>query len=106
MSDDHSRKLSPERRKALRAIGHTLHPVVTVAGKGLSEAVLAEINRALDDHELVKVRISVGDRELKQRTISGLCEKTGADLVQTIGHVALILKEAKKSRSRLSNLPR
>jgi RNA-binding protein len=104
MSDDHSRKLSPERKKALRAIGHTLRPVVTVASKGLSEAVLAEINRALDDHELVKVKILVGDRELKQKTIAELCEKTAADLVQTIGHVALIFKKAAKRPSH-SNLP-
>ena len=95
-----------ERKKALRAIGHSLKPIVTVASAGLSASVLAEISRALDDHELIKVKISVGERELKQRTIAELCEKTGAELVQSVGHVALIVKEAKKPNAQLSNLKR
>lgn len=98
--------LTNERKKELRAIGHSLKPVVTVAGEGLSESVLAEVNRALDDHELIKVKISVADRELKQQAIAELCEKTMAELVQTIGHIALILKVAKNPNPQLSNLKR
>ncbi len=95
-----------ERKKALRALGHKLKPVVTVASAGLSDSVLAEISRALDDHELIKVKISLADRVLKQAAITELCTKTGAELIQTIGHVALILKEAKKPNAQLSNLNR
>jgi RNA-binding protein len=79
---------------------------VTVASAGLSDGVLAEISRALDDHELIKVKISLGDRAAKQQVISELCEKSQAELVQTIGNVALILRPAKKPNPQLSNLKR
>ena len=49
--------------KQLRAIGHKLKPVVTVAGNGLTEAVYAELERALSDHELIKIKLAVGSRE-------------------------------------------
>jgi RNA-binding protein len=98
--------LTNERKKELRAIGHALNPVVTVAGGGLSDGVLAEISRALDDHELIKIKIAVGDRALKQQTISELCEKSQAELVQTIGNIALVLRPAKKPNPQLSNLKR
>ena len=106
MATDALRKLTNEQKKHYRAIGHKLEPVVMVASKGLNEGVLAELSRALDDHELIKVRISVGDRELKQQLIGELCEKSGATLIQTIGHIALILKKAKKPNHQLSNLQR
>ena len=98
--------LTNERKKELRSIGHALKPVVTVASAGLSESVLAEISRALDDHELIKVKIAVGDRTLKQQVIATLCEKSQAELIQTIGNIALILRVAKKQNPQLSNLKR
>jgi len=100
-----AQKSTPEQIKQFRTIGHTLAPVVTVAGNGLSNSVLAEVVRALDDHELIKVRFAVGERELKKQLIVDLCEKTGAELIQTIGHVALIFKKAGKKRPRHSALP-
>ncbi len=98
--------LSTERKKALRTIGHSLKPVVTVGSNGLSEAVLDEINRALNDHELIKVKLAVGDRDIKQQVTTAMCEQTNATLVQTIGNIALILREAKKPNPKLSNLLR
>ena len=59
-----SKKTKPD-IKQLRAIGHKLNPVVTIAGKGLSETVSAELDRALTDHELIKVKIAVGSREAR-----------------------------------------
>jgi RNA-binding protein len=105
MASDTPRKFTPEQKKQFRTIGHTLEPVVTVAGKGLSDSVLAEVNRALDDHELVKVRFAVGDRAVKKQLIDELCEKTGASLIQTIGHIALVFRKAAK-QPRRSNLAR
>ena len=58
--------ISNEQRKAYRAIGHQLNPIVTIASNGLTEGVIEELNRALDDHELIKIKVSVGDRELKK----------------------------------------
>lgn len=98
--------LSAGDKKHLRQLGHSLNPVVTVAGKGLSENVLAEVERALDDHELIKVKFAVGDRDIKQQLIDELCQHSAAQLVQTIGHIALIYRKADKPNPQLSNLLR
>ena len=92
--------------RQLRAIGHKLKPVVTVAGNGLNENVLGEIDRALNDHELIKVKLAVGGRDARVETASALCEATGADLVQSIGNILLLLRRAGKPDPRLSNLIR
>ena len=65
--------LAQSQKKQLRSIGHSLHPLVTVASKGLSENVMTEIKRALFDHELIKVKFSVGDREVKNTLIADMC---------------------------------
>jgi RNA-binding protein len=90
--------------KQLRAIGHKLKPVVTIAGNGLSESVIAELDRALTDHELIKIKLSVGSREARKEMAVQVCEKSGAELVQSIGSIIVILRRAKKPDPRLSNL--
>lgn len=98
--------LSNEQKKSLRAIGHDLHPIVTVAGNGLSESVIDELNRALDDHELIKIKVTVGDREVKKQLIEELLHITGAELAQQIGNTALLLRRNPKAKANLSNLKR
>ena len=62
--------LSQDRKKALRTIGHKLNPIVTVAGNGLSENVLIEIDRALEDHELIKIKyLHFGNNLLDQKEL-------------------------------------
>lgn len=90
--------------KQLRAIGHKLKPVVTVAGKGLTENVLAELDRALTDHELIKVKLAAGSREARSTMAAQMCEQTGATLVQSIGNVVLLLRPSPKPDPKLSNL--
>lgn len=90
--------------KQLRAIGHKLKPVVTVSGKGLSESVLAELDRALTDHELIKVRLAVGSRQVRSECARDICEQCGAEIIQSIGNIILILRHAEKPDPRLSNL--
>ena len=98
--------LTTEQKKIYRGIGHHLNPVVTIASNGLTEAVLTEVDRALEDHELIKVKVSVGDRVLRAQVIEQMCSDTRATLVQTIGNIALILRRAKKPNTKLSNLSR
>ena len=93
-------------KKRLRSIGHRLKPVVTVAQKGLTESVCNEINRALDDHELIKVSVKCADREERRQLIDTICQQCPAELVQTIGHIALLYRPAKSPDPRLSNLLR
>ncbi len=92
--------------KQLRAIGHKLKPVVTVAGNGLSEAVVAEIDRALSQHELIKIKLAVGGREAKTGVAAEICERTGAEVVQSIGNMILVLRRSAEPDPRLSNLIR
>ncbi len=98
--------LNAAKKKHFRTIGHNLKPVVMVADKGLTESVVEETLRALNDHELIKVKFAIGDREAKQQLMNELVEKTGAEMVQTIGKIALIYKAAKKPNPLLSNLLR
>lgn len=98
--------LSNDQKKHFRKIGHHLKPVVTVADDGLTEGVLAELERALEDHELIKLKIAVLDREDKAAVIAAVCETTGAIAAQTIGKVALLYRPAKKPNPKLSNLLR
>lgn len=79
--------LSSAQKKNLRGLAHHLNPVVTVADKGLSESVVAEIERALNDHELIKVKLR-GDREARKVWALGIASRCSAELVQSIGQVA------------------
>lgn len=99
-------KKSNQEIKQLRAIGHKLKPVVTVAGKGLSEAVVAEVDRALSQHELIKIKLAVGGKDAKAAVTEELCERSGAEVVQSIGNVILVLRRTAKPDPRLSNLLR
>ena len=96
--------LSQDRKKALKTIGHKLNPVVTVAGKGLTENVLMEINRALEDHELIKVKYTVGDRDLKQELLTQTETATRSELVQSIGNIGLFFRKNKNPDPKKTNL--
>ncbi len=97
--------LSPTTKKQYRTIGHSLNPIVTVASNGLSEGVVGELNRALDDHELIKVKLAITDRLIRQETLHALCNLSGAELIQEIGKVALIFRPSRDRKAHLSNLP-
>ncbi len=73
--------------RQLRSLCHALSPVVMVADKGLSANVHAEIECALDSHELVKIKLR-GERERRKTWIDAIAAETGAELVQKIGQVA------------------
>jgi RNA-binding protein len=81
--------LSDAQRKHLRRLGHDRNPIVLVGQAGISPNLVAELDRALRDHELVKLRARVGDRHERDRILAELAVATGAELVQRIGHVAL-----------------
>lgn len=98
--------LSPEQRRAYRAIAHDLKPVLIVGDRGLSEGVQEELERALNDHELIKVKVASSDREARRALIDELCRASGAELVQSIGKIAVLLRRARKPNPKLSNLLR
>lgn len=84
--------LNESQRKHLRRLGHDRDPVVLIGQNGLAPGVVAEMDRALGDHELVKVRARVGDRDERDRMLAELARATGSELVQQIGHVGLFYR--------------
>src|SRR3546814_11147950 len=85
--------LTQEQKKQYKSIGHHLKPVLTVADNGLTEGVLAELERALGDHELIKIKLNILDREARMAAVAELCKTGKADLVQVIGKMALIYRK-------------
>jgi RNA-binding protein len=98
--------LSSEQRREYRAIAHNLKPVIIVGDKGLTENLQEELERALNDHELIKIKIASQDREARQQAVTELCAGAKAEVVQTIGKIAVILRRAEKPNPKLSNLLR
>jgi len=84
--------LTESQKKFLRGLGHQLKPVVLIGDAGLTDAVLNEFVSTIDHHELIKVRIRVGDRDARDAIIEELCRKGAAELVTRIGNVALVYR--------------
>ena len=93
-------------RKRFRQIAHHLHPVVIIGEAGVSEAVVAETDRALADHELIKVKISAEDREDRQLLGEALAEACRAEVVQRIGKVLVLYRKNPEAKASLSNVQR
>lgn len=87
--------LTAMQRKALKARAHHLKPVVMTGAAGLTDAVLAEIELALERHELIKVRLAGTDRDGHRRANEEICRRTQAALVQSIGHVSVLYRESR-----------
>ncbi|MBV8031546.1 MAG: YhbY family RNA-binding protein [Betaproteobacteria bacterium] len=85
--------LTPRERQALKAQAHKLEPVVTIGGKGLTDAVLKEIDFALKSHELLKLRAPAMDRHERAAAFDAICERTGAEPVQHVGKVFVIYRK-------------
>ena len=92
-------------KKKLRTIGHGLKAVVTIAGNGLSENVVTELNRALDDHELIKLKM-FGDKAERADVVASLRDIPDAEIVQVVGGMALIYRASREPNPALSNIAR
>ncbi|PKO93084.1 MAG: ribosome assembly RNA-binding protein YhbY [Betaproteobacteria bacterium HGW-Betaproteobacteria-1] len=85
----------------LRGLGHHLNPVVSIGNNGLTEQVLKEIELALNAHELIKIKVSGDDRNLRIKMLEEICEKSGATAVHHIGKQLVIYRASEKSRITL-----
>lgn len=90
-------ELSPARRRELKARAHALDPVVLIGGSGLSARVLAEIDRSLKSHELIKVRVNGADRATREAMFEEICGQAGAQPVQHIGKILILFREEPES---------
>ena len=85
-------KLTDKQRRHLRGLGHELKPIVFIGQAGLSDAVVAEAARALNDHELIKVRATGMEREERDDALDLLAQRTESAIVGRIGHVAILYR--------------
>lgn len=82
--------LTSAERKALKARAHRLDPILQIGGKGVTDALIAEIGRALDAHELIKVRAAAMERDEREAALATICGRLGADPVQHIGKILVL----------------
>ncbi|MBO9537671.1 ribosome assembly RNA-binding protein YhbY [Herbaspirillum sp.] len=93
-------KLTPAERSELRAQAHALNPVVMVGESGLTDAVLKEIDKSLNAHGLIKVRVFGDDREERIAIYDSICEQLKAAQVQHIGKLLVIYRPAKEEAKK------
>jgi RNA-binding protein len=96
--------MDAESKKKLKAKAHALKPVVMLGHAGLTEAVLAEIDIALNAHELIKIKIR-SDKDERIAIGNTISDKTGADLVQLIGQIAVFYRMKPKSSGKIKAKP-
>lgn len=89
-------ELTENQRRFLKGKAHELKPIILIGNAGLTEAVAKETARALDDHELIKVKGRGADRDARDSMFEDLAQRTGSALIHRIGHTAILYKPAKK----------
>lgn len=90
--------LTNAQTRFLRGQAHGLKAILQVGGKGISDALVAEVDGALEHHELIKVKVAAEDREVRDAMVGELAQRAGAALVQRIGHTAVLYRPSKDNR--------
>ena len=102
---ENSTQLSPIQRRALRAAAHHLNPVVSISQKGLTPSVLAEIDRSLKAHELIKLRLYGIERENREALFTEICTALNCTEVQHIGNLLVLWRENPKDATVQESAP-
>ncbi|WP_227431091.1 YhbY family RNA-binding protein [Psychrobacter sp. I-STPA6b] len=92
--------------RRLKGIGHALKPIVMIGNNGITESLLQEVERALTDHELIKVKMPAGSKQERDALGNELAQATQSQLIHSIGRMALLLKSNPNANPKLSNLIR
>jgi RNA-binding protein len=79
-------------RRALRGHGHRLSPVVQVGKAGVTDGVVKQVERALSDHELIKLRVDADCPVDRFAVADDLAERPGVNVVQIVGGAILLYK--------------
>lgn len=98
-------QLNPRERSALRSRAHPLDPVVLIGDGGLTPAVLSEVDRSLNAHELIKIRVSGDDRDAREDILRRICETLDAAPVQHIGKILVVYRQ-KPDKPKPKSKPR
>lgn len=93
--------LSTKQKQFLKGLAHNLKPVVLTGANGLTEAVLAEIELALNHHELIKVKIASEDRDTKNLIADAVVRETKGQKVQVIGKTLVLYRQSEDRKIEL-----
>ena len=93
--------LTNKQKQFLKAKAHELKPVILLGGNGLTEGVVAEIEVALNFHELIKIKVPTEDREEKNLIIDEIVRETKADKVQVIGKTLVLFRQSEDKKIQL-----
>lgn len=96
--------LSGKQKNYLRGIAHGLNPVVMIGGKGITDAVMAEIENALQQHELIKLKLPSNDKSEKVAALATIASKTNSEPVQLIGRVGVIYRANEEPKITLPSI--
>ena len=87
-----SQVISAAQKRYLRGLAHPLKPVILVGGKGVTDGLIAELDIALERHELLKAKVAAEDRETRDAWITEMAARSGAALVQRVGHTVTLYR--------------
>ncbi|GAB60364.1 ribosome assembly RNA-binding protein YhbY [Rheinheimera nanhaiensis] len=93
--------LTNKQKQFLKAKAHDLKPVILLGSNGLTEGVVAEIDNALNFHELIKVKVPTEDREQKVLIMDAIVRETKAEQVQVIGKMLVLFRPSKDKKISL-----
>lgn len=94
-------QLSNKQKQYLKGLAHPLKPLVLVGNNGVTEPVLEEIDRALEAHELIKIKVNLKERDICMQQIELICENASATKVQVIGHTVVLYRQSDKKKITL-----
>ncbi len=90
--------LNKKQIQHLKGLAHSLKPVVLLGNNGLTEAVVAEVDFALNHHELIKIKIPTDDRENRALIVDAICRETDSTKVQVIGKTLIIFRQTAEKK--------
>ena len=90
--------------KHLKSLGHKLKPIVTIGQHGMKESINNELEIALDYHQLVKLKVNVGDRDARDALVQQILDTHKVLLIQRVGNVALLYRKNKDKPSVFDTL--
>lgn len=98
---DKTTALSNTQKRFLKGIAHGLNPVILIGANGLTEGLMKELEKSLAHHELLKIKIASAEREDRKEIVETIVKATHSQLVQSIGKVVVIYRQAKEPQLQL-----
>lgn len=92
-------ELTQTMRRNLRADAHSLHPVVMIGDRGLTDTVIAEIDHSLTAHELIKIRVAGDDRKAREEILNNICLQLECEPIQHLGKILIVYRPNAKDNT-------